>query len=230
MSAADAPNQNFGLIIAYLVPGFVGLAGATPLFPAVGQWLRPVDQGDLGFGPPVYALLAAIAVGVIVACFRWILLDQFHHWTGLRRPEWDARRLPEARPGVDFLVQANWRYYEATGNMLIALCWAYGVARVTDTLPALGTGTDLGMLVLTLVLLAASRDALARYFNGTGRLLGRAAEKGTEGRRMFNGAHHDEVAGGSSPRKPQESKGHEQPKAADQSKAAPEKDVKPPKK
>ena len=43
-----SPNNNqFGLIIAYLLPGFIGLAGLAPFVPAIEAWLQP-RESDVG--------------------------------------------------------------------------------------------------------------------------------------------------------------------------------------
>ena len=78
----DNLSRQFGLIVAYLLPGFIALAGVAPFVPAVSSWLQPVNSG-LDIGPPVYALMAAIAAGMIVSCFRWLLIDHIHSVTGI---------------------------------------------------------------------------------------------------------------------------------------------------
>lgn len=176
MKGTSSSGQ-FGLIIAYVLPGFIGLAGLTPLIPAVGRWLRPVSQGDLGLGPPVYAVLGATAVGLILSCFRWVLVDRVHRWTGVTHPTWDDAKLERVLGGFDYLVQNHYRYYEFCGNTLLAVLLAYGLNRSLATLPLLNLGTDAGVLVVSIVLFAASRDALAKYYQRTGRLVGHAAEK-----------------------------------------------------
>jgi hypothetical protein len=209
---ADASTKNFGLVVAYLVPGFIGLAGAVPLFPVIGTWLQPVQQGEMGFGPPIYALIAAAAVGLIISCFRWLSVDQIHHWTGVRRPVWDDSQLERVLSSFDYLVQSHFRYYEFCGNTLIASLWAYGVNRTMKTLPTLGLGTDLGIVILSLVLFTASRDALSKYFKRTGLLVGHVAEKGQEGDPMFNGNHHESEAGAAPEKRPTPNKS-EKPEA-----------------
>jgi len=169
-----ATNKQFGLIIAYVLPGFVALAGLAPLFPTVARWLHPVEPG---FGPPLYAVLGAMALGQILSCFRWLVLDHLHFLTGVRRPHWDDSLLDARLKGFDYLVQHHYRYYEFTGNTLIALLITYVLNRLFGTLSFLGFGTDLGMLVVIAVLFAASRDALAKYYGRTGRLVGAIAEK-----------------------------------------------------
>ena len=170
-------SRQFGLLIAYLLPGFIGLAGLASLFPAVAGWLRPVSQGDLGLAPPVYAVLGATAVGLVLSCFRWVFIDHLHQWTGVARPPWDDTKLERVLGGFDYLVQSHYRYYEFCGNTLLAVLLAYGLNRSLGSLPLLGAGTDLAVAVISLVLFAASRDALAKYYLRTGRLVGLAAEK-----------------------------------------------------
>jgi hypothetical protein len=185
--------QQFGLIVAYLIPGFVALAGLAPLIPAVAQWLQPVHDGVWGFGPPVYTLLAAITMSQILNCFRWVLLDQLHQWTGLKPASTNFGQLQNRIEGFDYLVQNHYRYYQFAGNMLLAVLWSYGVNRILRTSPSLGLGTDLGVVILVVVLFAASRDALSKYYHRTHSLLGEVAEKG--GQAMYNGVGHHEGAG-----------------------------------
>jgi hypothetical protein len=193
-------SRQFGLIIAYILPGFIGLAGMVPLFPVVGAWLHPINQGGLDFGAPLYALLAATALGMILSCCRWLIVDRFHHWTGVQLPEWNDSRLDDRLDAFDYLVEVHYRYYQFYANTLVAIFWAYGVTRLTRTLPLLGLGTDLAALILCFVLFVGSRDALTKYYTRTSRLLGPLAEKDFQGKTMTNGNHHDPVGGASSPR------------------------------
>jgi len=205
----DTSNRQFTLIIAYILPGFLSLAGVVPLLPAVGAWLRPVPQGDFGVGPTVYALLSAMAAGMVISCVRWVLLDHLHNWMGVNRSRRDDSRLAEVLNGYDYLIQIHWRYYEFAGNALIALLFAYILNRSLHTLPTLGLGTDLGVVILSLVLVAASRDALAKYYLRTSRLVGVAAEKGHN--KMFNGNDHG--GGSKATPKPDPKTGQKPPEA-----------------
>ena len=98
----DILNRQFGLVIAYILPGFVVLAGLAPLLPVVGDWLR-ADQ-TASVGAPLYALLAATAAGMVVSCFRWLLIDRIHSITGLGGPAFNARALEERPAAVTTLV------------------------------------------------------------------------------------------------------------------------------
>ena len=170
------PNNNqFGLIVAYLLPGFIGLAGIAPLLPSIGAWLQPTAISEASLAPPVYVLLAAMTVGMIASCFRWLLIDHIHQWTGVVRPEWDDRRLEERLAAFNYLVESHYRYYQFVSNALVAVIFAYVVNRCVEKSSLLGVGTDLGVLIVCATLFAASRDALSKYYTRTGRLLGRDA-------------------------------------------------------
>lgn len=164
----DNLSRQFGLVIAYLLPGFVALIGVAPLVPTVAAWLRPDQAGS--FGAPVYATLAATAAGMIVSCFRWLILDRVHAWTGVTAPAFSARALGEQPAAFSFLVESHYRYYQCYANSLVAIAWAYGIHRALHTSPLLGLGSDLGVLILCAVLLAGSRDALSKYRNRSSQL------------------------------------------------------------
>src|SRR5437870_4470894 len=143
----EISGKQFGLFIAYLLPGFVGLAGLAPLAPAVGIWLQPDAMGNPGLGPSIYALVAATAFGLVVSCFRWLIVDFLLHQTGLKRPVWKDQRLVERLDAFDYLVEHHYRYYQFYANTTVALMWAYSIHRVMKTSTLLGVGTDLGVIL-----------------------------------------------------------------------------------
>lgn len=165
----DTLSRQFGLIIAYLLPGFIALAGIAPLVPSVAEWLH-ADQ-TASFGAPVYAVLAATAAGMIVSCFRWIIVDTIHAMTGVPGPTFNARALEQNPAAFHYVVESHYRYYQFYSNTLIAVIWAYVVHRWLRTSSLFGFGTDLGVLILCAVLFAGSRDALTKYRNRTRQLV-----------------------------------------------------------
>jgi hypothetical protein len=169
---SEISNRQFGLIVAFLIPGFIGLAGVAPLVPVVGEWLRPINIGDFGIGPTVYAVMAAIAVGMMISCVRWLLIDHALHWVGVRPPAWDFRNLETRLEAWDYLNANFYRYYQFYANTLVAVAWAYLVNRFNQKSPTLDLGTDLGVVFLCVVLFLGSRDALSKYYTRSGQLLG----------------------------------------------------------
>jgi hypothetical protein len=168
----ETSSKQFGLIVAYLLPGFIALAGIAPLARTVRDWLRPTIQGDLGIGSTAYAVMAALTAGMIASCFRWLLIDHVHHWTGLPRPPLDSSPLAENLGAFNYLVESHYRYYQFYGNTLVAMVWTYSIHRWLRTSPLLGFGTDRGILILCAVLFAGSRDALTKYRYRSRQLVG----------------------------------------------------------
>jgi hypothetical protein len=200
----DTSSPNFGLVVAYLLPGFIGLAGIALLVPAVAHWLAPVaGQCEAGVGAPVYAVLAATAMGMVLSCVRWIMVDHLHHAMGVAPPVWEMDRLEQRLPVFTQLVEFHYRYYQFYANTLMAAVWTYSLSRWVGHVPFLGFGTDLGMVVLCAALFAGSRDALAKYYARTGQLIGPVAEKDLSGDFMTNGCHHDQPVGTATSRRPE---------------------------
>jgi hypothetical protein len=132
----------------------------------------PAEDFGLGLGPPLYAMLGAMALGQVLSCFRWLLVDQTHRLMGVNRPAWEDSQLDRVLGAFDYLVQSHYRYYEFCGNTLLAVLAAYGLNRTFGTLPFLGIGSDLAVAAVAVVLFAASRSALTNYYTRTRRLIG----------------------------------------------------------
>lgn len=159
-------------MMAYLLPGFIALAGVAPLVPTVAEWLRPVNIGDGWLGPPVYAVLAAFATGLIISCFRWLLIDPTMRLWGVGARCTDFRRLEGRLGEFNYWVEQHYRYYQFFGGAFVAVTWAYLVNRILKTSPLLGIGTDLATLILCAVLLAGARDSLQKYRQRISQLVG----------------------------------------------------------
>jgi hypothetical protein len=166
-------ERTFGLLIAYVIPGFVGLWGLGYVSPVVDAWLRPSPDIPGGIESLFFVSIASVAAGMTASGFRWALLDTLWHHTGLRRPEWDDGRLPERVQAFDVIVEAHYRHYLFYANTALAAAFAFALwmHAVQPALPKLWPP----VLVFTateLVFLAAARDTLRKYYARTTRLLG----------------------------------------------------------
>src|SRR5215207_4744554 len=101
----NSSSKQFGLMVAYVLPGFIVLAGIAPFSSSVAAWLRPLNQAEASLGAPVYAVLAATTIGMILSCFRWLLIDHIHHLTGVKPPVWNDSRLEERVGAFNYLVE-----------------------------------------------------------------------------------------------------------------------------
>jgi len=173
----DISSTNFGLLISYLLPGLTALWGASYFSPTRQTWLgsRPSDAPTIaGF---LYVTLAALGAGMGVSTVRWIVVDRIHHWTGIRRPDFDYARLEQNIEAYDVLVRHHYEYYKFHSNGLVAVVFTYLAHRT-----AIGfwstpiAGADLGVLLLAWVLFVGSRDNLKNYFRRVEMSLGSRAE------------------------------------------------------
>jgi hypothetical protein len=163
---------NFGLLVAYLVPGFVVLWGAGYHFEIVRGWLAVSPESAATVGDLLYATLASVAAGMIVSAFRWAIIDTIHSATGISQPPLDFSLLPGRLEAYQTLVEIHYRYYQFYANMLIALVFAYVARRAAIGGWADQWGpVDIGFVVVCVVLFFSSRDALRKYYRRAGALL-----------------------------------------------------------
>lgn len=170
VATEESSLTNFGLVIAYVLPGFTALEGFPLITPSRTAWGTTGDPN-----PTLTAFLSgtvmALAAGLTVSTVRWLVIDTIHHKTGLGRPNRDFARLERSVAAVEYLDLVHYRYYKFYANMVVALVWAYATKDYT-----LGWR---GLLYLPLVVLFffASRDALTKFYERTGKLLAAAAEE-----------------------------------------------------
>ena len=170
MSAQSVSNDNFGPLIAYLVPGVTVLAGVSPFSPTLQGWLAATPDTAPSIGGFLYATVASLAVGMTLSAFRWALVDTAHRLTGLAPPVLDFSQLGENVDAFVLLIEIHYRHYQFYANMLLATAVAYACYRVRLGGCAIGW-PDLGVLVVEAVFLLTSRDTLRKYYTRTHQLL-----------------------------------------------------------
>ncbi len=165
-------EKNFGLLIAYVLPGFVTLWGISLFSPTVNSWITTSQHGAPTVAGFLYVTLASLAAGLTVSAIRWILIDSLHHATGVKPPHWEFANLDDRLQGFLALVENHYRFYQFYSNSFIAGALAYATHFASTNInlcqPSWPT---LGFILLELVLLAGSRDALKKYYSRVERLL-----------------------------------------------------------
>jgi hypothetical protein len=157
----DVTAANFGLLIAYVLPGFVLLWGLEPYSETVQTWMGQSSSANAGVGGFLYITVASVGVGQVVSTIRWLMIDRIHHATGIERPNWNFARLSGTVDAFDRLIEDHYRYYQFHANGLIAVTtaafliwWAHGF-RWTALLM---------VIAVDAVLFAGSRDTLRKYY------------------------------------------------------------------
>lgn len=112
MSVKEISVANFGILVAYLLPGFTVLWGVAYFSDAVRTWLGSTESCPPTVGGFLYITLAAVGAGMTVSTVRWIVLDTLHAWSGLPHPSWDFSRLQDKVAGYDVLVKIHYHFYQ----------------------------------------------------------------------------------------------------------------------
>jgi len=169
----ELSEKNFGLLIAYVLPGFVTLWGISLFSTTVDSWITNSQHGAPTVAGFLYVTLASLAVGLTVSAVRWILVDSLHHATGVTPPHWEFANLDDRLQGFLALVENHYRYYQFYANSAVAGAMTYTAHFSRHSLNLCQPGwLALGFILLELVLLAGSRDSLRKYYQRVERLLG----------------------------------------------------------
>jgi hypothetical protein len=161
----ELTRDNFGLLIAYLLPGFVALWGISEHVPAAQAWLRSTPPDAPTVGGFLYATLASTALGLVVSAVRWAVVDRILGCFGVRQPKWDFRLFAERLAAYEVLVAYHYRYYQFYANMLIALACSYASRLLAvDSWDGHERWIAAGFVAIEAVLLAGSWDTLRKYY------------------------------------------------------------------
>ncbi len=119
-------SDNFGILIAYVLPGFVTLIGVSFFSETARAWLGSAPTNSPTVSGFLYVTLASIGAGRVVSTIRWLIIDTIHHRTGIPNRKWDYSVLNERFHAYQFLVSNQYRYYQFYGNVLVACASSYG--------------------------------------------------------------------------------------------------------
>ena len=216
---SSGSTQQFGLLIAYVLPGFVALWGLSYQSPLLRQWLTS-PQASVDFptiGGFLYVALASIALGMTLSAVRWLAIDRINEYTGLARPQWDDTKLQQNLGAYNLLRDIHYRYYQFHANGLLALAVVLAARprgpEVSADVPI--DVLDAVLLVLVGVFFVTARDNLAKYHHRVTILLDHLPERSPP---MSNGGHKPKP-NPSSPEKsgklPKPQQTHEIPRPAD---------------
>jgi len=167
----DVTHDNFGFLIAYVVPGLVVVWSVGLLSPTVAGWLG--GAGDsVTVGGFLYVTIASVAAGMMASAVRWLAIDSLHHATGIPKPDWDFGRLQEHHAAFQTVVEHQYRHYQFYSNVLVSLLFAFAVRRLAvDATPGEIAVESLGFAAVMAVCLVTSRDNLRKYYARTNQIL-----------------------------------------------------------
>lgn len=161
----DISAANFGILVAYILPGFFVVLSTSPFSETLSFWLGKTSACSPSLGGFLFIGLGSLAAGLVASTFRWLILDSIHHRTGIRSVEWDFGKLREGFEAFEFVVESSYRYYQFYGNMLVAVIYCWCCARINNGLgDRLFEPLDAVVALINVVLFLGSRDTLRKYY------------------------------------------------------------------
>jgi hypothetical protein len=145
----EITDKNFGLIIAFLLPGFLLLwMLSLSHFGNAEVWLK--SFGDPSVSGFLYVTLASLALGLIISAVRWAVIDQIlrrYYFLRHRKhlPKIDFSKLSDPNKFAVFqgANENHYRYYQYYSNTLAAIVVGFSLSVSQH---GVGTCVDLGDL------------------------------------------------------------------------------------
>lgn len=165
-------NLDFGVLIAFVAPGFVALQGGSYHVPTARAWMAAAIEKEQGVGVFLFVLLASLSLGLVVSGVRALAIDN------LLRFRWLLRRLVVPGLSLDWskvddkklpvllvIRDGYFRHYQFYSNTLVALLlWTLSHAFSTE--PSMSWQYRALIAAALLALLFSARESLLRYVNG----------------------------------------------------------------
>ena len=167
----DVTSNNFGVLIAYLVPGATALWGLSSFSPSLRAWFAATPRDAPTISGFLYLTVASLAVGMTVTAIRWACVDLVHAATGLKTPDLDFSQLPGKVDAFNLLIEIHYRHYQFYSNMFVATAITWICHRFSILPRCQISWTDLGFLLVEAIFFLTSRDTLRRYYSRTQQLL-----------------------------------------------------------
>lgn len=130
------PGLDFGLIIAFFLPGFVAVYALGCFSPRISEVFSALLSKDQAFGASFMITVLALSAGLVISGIRAFALDFLHEKTWPSMPDLDYSKLNSEGKLEVFKEAINntYRFYQFYGNMFVALafltCVRYGVVGV----------------------------------------------------------------------------------------------------
>ncbi len=171
----DVTTTSFGLIIAYLLPGMVGLYSLTSWSPELRRIFGTFLTAESNIGLFFLVVLAALVVGLLVNSFRWLLYERWICRVSRLNPVEFGNLGVEGRlAAYRVAIDENFRYSQFSGSMSVVFLLLY-VGWLKDSWGRLSYKTiGISFLVLFLVELVtvlAAKEAYERFVARSRRIL-----------------------------------------------------------
>jgi hypothetical protein len=166
-------NLDFGVIIAFVAPGFVTFQAISYHMPTAQAWMSAASNSEQSVGVFLFVLLASLALGVVVSGVRALVIDKLLRSRLLRSlavPQLNLNwsKVDVAKLPILLVIRdGHYRYYQFYSNSLVALAlWA--VSRSFAGSFGLNYYQWAIVIITIVALLESARVSLRRYVEAVG--------------------------------------------------------------
>ncbi|QDT43483.1 hypothetical protein Pan241w_35840 [Gimesia alba] len=159
----DPNSSNYGILISYILPGFIAMIGVSFLSETVRVWIWSSSDQSATVGGFLYVTVFSLAVGLTISTLRWLILDRIQHRTGIPEPQQNFGRLQEKLTAYQYLVLTHYNYHKFHSNMMISFAILMAARLLShNTVPL---WVVVGFLFLEWLFWLGARDNLRKYYS-----------------------------------------------------------------
>lgn len=173
----DNVSGNFGLLVAYLIPGATVLWGFSLFSPPLAALFVAAPPDAPTLGGFLYLTVASLAAGMTINAVRWAILDMIHAQTGLALPAFDFSKLGTNVEAFRLLIDIHYKHYQFHANMIVSTAITYACYRTHIGWLCLWGWRDVSVATLEIIFFAMSRDTLRKYYSRGSQLLAPSARE-----------------------------------------------------
>ena len=169
----DVTEKNFGVVIAFLLPGFLFLWGLSFSLDEVSVWLyNSTVNTSPTVGGFLFATLASLSLGLLISSVRWLVIDFILKLTGVKDPGLNYSMLKDKDKYAAFIgvIENHYRYYQYYSNTLVSIVLAFIFYLIFGN-ENLSTWHYIVIFAIGIALFTGSRDALKKYYERANAIL-----------------------------------------------------------
>jgi hypothetical protein len=162
----DLSSTSFGYLIAFLLPGLLGLFALSYWSNDVRSLIQPAVKADATVGPSVILMLVALAVGLCVSAIRFFIFEKMLCRHSSFPKDMFAKLSAENKlPSFKAVVDEHYRYHQFYGGIAVSLAVMF-VGWAVRSCPVMNCEfifETFGFAVFEIVLALTASDAFKRY-------------------------------------------------------------------
>lgn len=167
-------DMNFGLIIAFLLPGFILIYGLSFTYPDLKTALLYTAEDRASVAAFLLTTLASLASGLVVSALRWMILDSLFLLCGVTKTQLEFSKLSDANIYQAFIgiVENHYRYYQYYSNAFISILVAAFLYVIASNTKSLSHGIWIALIIILFSLFLGALDSLTKYHKRASKILG----------------------------------------------------------